>query len=279
MESLLSRAGALLLVLGVSGAAHAHALWSMPRPRDNRDGWKETAAGFAQPCGVARKPTQPVTAFMTGSTFQVRWTETVNHPGCFLIDFSPDDTQFTMLANVKHMATGMTPRPWQTMITLPPGVRCDSCTLRLRQVMLGSEAQACPPPGGIPADTTYYSCANVVIADTVPDGGAITAADASAMRDAGLPDRSAATPDAAGSGGGGGRAGSGGATGMGGMAPAGGGNGGGTSTEPPMTTAPPPTKHASGGCTVAVGGGPGAGVLLVVVAALLRRLRNQRAGV
>jgi MYXO-CTERM domain-containing protein len=200
----------------------------------------------------------------------------VNHPGCFLIDFSQDDTQFTMLANVKHMATGATPRPWQTMITLPAGVRCDSCTLRLRQVMLGSEAQACPPAGGIPADTTYYSCANVVIADTAPDGGAMMPVDASAPRDSGAPDKGAATPDASGAGGSGGGTGSGGAAGMGGMAPAAGGSGGGTSTEAPMTTAPAATKHGSGGgCSVATRGAPGAGVLLLMVAAAVRRRRRQ----
>ncbi len=203
----------------IPSAAFAHALFVSPKPRDNVDGWKEfRTKGFVQPCGVARKSGQPVTVLKTGSTVSLSWNETVNHPGCFLVDFSEDEKTFKELANFKHVnkpaITVAAPRPYMTSVTLPAGVKCDGCILRLRQVMLGTEAAVCPPPGGIDPNDLYYSCANIVISDNGPDGGAAP--------DPGRTDAAAVARDmgaGAGAGDTGGSAGVGGTTGTGGTNP------------------------------------------------------------
>ena len=109
----------------------------------------------------------------------LRFEETVNHPGCFLIDFSPaGEANWQELANVRHVDTLPNPsvagvaggttnnpaRQYMQAITMP-NVTCTDCTLRVRQVMMdlrGGEA-ACPP-SPIGNVQTYFSCANIVLA-------------------------------------------------------------------------------------------------------------------
>ena len=281
-------------------AAFAHALFVSPKPRDNVDGWKELGTrGFMHPCGAVRKAGQPVTLLKTGGTISVSWAETVNHPGCFLLDFSEDEKTFTLLANFKHRntpaITAAAPRPYMTSITLPADIKCDSCILRLRQVMLRSEAAACPPPGVIDPNDLYYSCANVVISDSGPG-------DAGASPDAGRADAAATGRDTQASGGSGGGVGAGGMTGAGGSVttpgtggatPSPGGQGGvmaspgrgGTTGTAPVVPDPGPAAEApgsskktkdSGGC--ALGGGTnGLGVLALGLLAAIGLGRRRRA--
>jgi len=153
-------------LLGPWSSARAHTNVTCPVSRDGRDDHKDSNGGA--PCGVARMSSQAVGHFAPGSSIAVQWKETVNHPGCFLVDFSAaGDANFQMLANVKHSTSGSTPRSYSTMVTLPTAP-CDSCTLRVRQVMLANDTTACPP-ATIPMDVTYYSCSNVVIADGASD--------------------------------------------------------------------------------------------------------------
>jgi hypothetical protein len=139
------------------GQSRGHALLTSPAPRDNRSDHKDPYG----PCGVAR--TTMSTSLQSGQALTVNFTETVDHPGCFLIDLSTDNDQtWRQLGNVAHSSTGTTPRMYSAQVTLPAGVSCDSCTLRLRQIMLGSDATPCPP-NPIPTGATYYSCADVKI--------------------------------------------------------------------------------------------------------------------
>jgi hypothetical protein len=81
----------IILCLGsvaVSGAAFAHALWTDPKPRDGKDGYKPGTTVFKLPCGVGRTATQPVTMWAAGKPRTVKFTETVPHEGCFLIEFA-----------------------------------------------------------------------------------------------------------------------------------------------------------------------------------------------
>jgi hypothetical protein len=165
-------AGCLLsALLALPAVSHGHARLVEPRPRDNSDLYKDPRG----PCGVMRNMNQPVTSYRPGQRIQVRFDETVNHPGCFLISFSAaNDQNFRLLLNVKHVGTPPqpvpgSPRPYTAMVDLPPGVTCDQCTLQLRQVMLANEALPCPPDP-IRSGDSYYSCANLKIESTADMG-------------------------------------------------------------------------------------------------------------
>ena len=220
VEALLGGVILLSSLLLADREASAHARLVDPKPRNNSTQYKnETMACGGQP---ARSAAQPLTMLNGGAKFMVRFEETVDHPGCFLIDFSATgDTNWQELANVKHVGTApdpsdQRPRAYMKEVTLP-SAPCTACTIRVRQVMMesrGGEAAPCPPMplGNTP---TYFSCANVVI-------------NASGGSDAGVD--GATGVDMGGAGGAGGSAGgSGGATGSGGSAGAGGAGGGGAS--------------------------------------------------
>jgi hypothetical protein len=200
----------LLYLLFLSGVfltlpshAGAHCLWTMPAARDQRDGYKPPPRdpGFVLPCGVARAASQPTTTLPTGAMQLVKWTETVYHPGCFLIEFAKSDTDpFSQLMVYKHPNTTTTPMPYETMVTLPDQA-CVGCILRVRQVMLGSNTEACPPANMQDLDTNlYYSCANITLEKRSAGGS-----DAAAPGDAGSGGGTGGSgaPNPAGNGGGG----------------------------------------------------------------------------
>lgn len=143
-------------------SSQAHALLVSPVPRDNSDLHKDPNG----PCGVAK--TNSPSVLTAGSTLTVDWKETVNHQGCFLFDLSTDgDKSWQLLANVKHVSTGSTPRPYTAQVQLPAGVTCTNCTFRMRQIMYGLDTDPCPP-ATIPSGATYYSCADVTLQGSTP---------------------------------------------------------------------------------------------------------------
>lgn len=259
------------LSLAVPSIASAHALLTAPKPRDNQDGYKDSTGGA--PCGIGRAASQPTTnpPLTAGASLNVTWNETVNHPGCFVIDFSAaNDTSFQVLATVPHKTTGSMPRMYNQMVTLP-SAPCTACTLRLRQIMLNSEpaAGACPP-ATIPTGATYYSCANVVLSGGGggtggAGGGAGSAGTGGRMGNGG----SGGTPPSGGASGAGGRSSGSGGTPTGGASAGSGGVGtGGASTSSGGATTPGSggAVGSSGGATtpgtggaVASGGAPGSG--------------------
>lgn len=257
---------ACALVAGVESVAFAHARLDAPPARDNRDGYKDDTGGA--PCGIGRTATQPSTTLAAGATVEVKWTETVNHPGCFLIDFATSgDANFQLLANVKHAATGGTPRLWTKSVTLP-STPCTGCTLRLRQIMLGNETAACPP-ATIARNASYYACANVTLTGGGGgDAGVLPPADAGAGTDgrtgSGGGTGSGGTSGSGGSGSGGssasgGSSSTGGSNGSGGASASGGSTGTGGSPATGGSTGSGGTS-ASGGATASTGGsGPGSG--------------------
>lgn len=161
--------GALLLCGSVgtyTGRADAHSLLDQPAPRDHQDGYKDGSA-----CGVGFDAAQPLTHYMPGQSIQVQWLETVDHPGCFLVELSAGgDQDFQILARKSHGSppppegvTSAEPRHWSLGVTLP-GAACSGCTLRLRQLMLDDNvsADACTAVGA-PPGSTYTTCANITI--------------------------------------------------------------------------------------------------------------------
>jgi MYXO-CTERM domain-containing protein len=278
---------ALAFMTGAYGTAQAHTLWMMPAPRDNMDGYKPTrTAGFVQPCGVVRRPTQPITNLTAGAMQMVTWKETTPHPGCFLIEFAMSDAgPFQRLTVEPHPADITPNRNYMKMIQLP-NMECTGCILRIRQYMVNSNP--CPPVNlNDNSGDLYYSCANINLRAGGGDGGA----PADAGRDAGGADTRSGT---GGTGGGGGGGGAGGGTGGGGGAGGSGGGsggtpgyggssgGGGTSTGGTSGsgtggegggTTPPPRRRETGGCAVG-GTGSGGGLLLILALALVRRRRR-----
>jgi MYXO-CTERM domain-containing protein len=267
---------------GVTADAGAHTRMDMPKARDMQDGYKPTRSpGFVLPCGIARSASQPINTLTAGSTIGMKWTETVYHPGCFIIDFAKNDTGpstvFQRLQIEPHAAGSDTPKLYQVSVKLP-AEPCTNCVLRVRQYMVGSNP--CPPTNLKDNDANlYYSCANVVLET---GGGGMDASAGDAARDASnAADVAGPTGGTAGGSGGamagsggatagsGGAFGSGGAPGSGGAALGSGGSGSGTGGKPVESS-------ASGGC--AVGAGPASGVpllsALLGLGLLLRRRRR-----
>ena len=158
------------LVCGLAGTytgrADAHSLLDQPAPRDRQDGYKDGSA-----CGVGFDAAQPVTHYVPGQTIQVQWLETVDHPGCFLVELSAGgDQDFQVVGRKSHSnppppqsATSAEPRHWSLDVTLPAAA-CSGCTLRLRQRMLDEDvsADACSDVGAKP-NSTYTTCANITV--------------------------------------------------------------------------------------------------------------------
>src|SRR5262245_54114803 len=165
------------IVAAVASTAHGHARLKSPPPRDNQDGYKDpprTPPGTGAPCDISEAASQPHTTLTPGAAMTVTWEETVTHPGCFVIDFSPaNDANFQVIGRKSHAnaptpnPTAQNPRQWSLGVTLPT-TPCAKCTLRLRQLMLTTDvpesslSTGCPP-ATIPAGSTYYSCANIVL--------------------------------------------------------------------------------------------------------------------
>jgi hypothetical protein len=173
----------LSLALQLAGRrVEAHALLNNPMPRDQQDGYKDppmTPPGTGAPCGISEASSQPHNTLTAGAPITVTWSETINHPGCFVIDFSAaNDQSFQILGVKSHMnppaptsPTKAKPRMWSLDVTLP-STPCPKCTLRLRQLMLTSDVTAdkCPP-ASIPNGSTYYSCSNVALTATSTGAG------------------------------------------------------------------------------------------------------------
>jgi MYXO-CTERM domain-containing protein len=295
--------GVLTLSLAAS-TAEAHILLADPKPRDNNDAHKNDA----MPC-PKRTAAQTVTmmdskgtAYQGGATITVKFNETTNHPGCFGVDISPGgDTGWVMLGTLKHSTMpAKTPRPYETTVTLPAGMNCTDCTLRVRQFMLDKDPAVCPPPTITPG-TTYFQCANVVVkagsGGGMPDGGAAGGSGGGgATGGSGGSTASGGSGGASGGSGGGDTGGSGGsadtggsggsvATGGSGGSTATGGKSGGTGGSTPVDTGGEGgdedtggkgggSKRDSGGCNVG-GGGPTGGLLLLAALALFSRRRRR----
>ncbi len=113
------------------------------------------------PCGNVAKGT-PVATFNAGQVITLQWEETINHPGYYEFSISSDgDQTFTMLTTVKDNQNNVNdlPHRYQVNLTLPAGLECTNCTLRMVQQM--TENPANPQP--------YFSCADIEIANIGTD--------------------------------------------------------------------------------------------------------------
>jgi len=149
--------------------ASAHIRMTNPPPRTDADNMKTA------PCGTQAKGDAPQMVYTAGQQIKVDLLETIDHTGCYQIAIAADDASpFTVLAQKADAAdviqAGGSPR--DLTATLPADFTCESCTLQLRQIMLGG---ACADDQGIDAEparsNTYFSCADVKITAAAVDAG------------------------------------------------------------------------------------------------------------
>jgi hypothetical protein len=111
------------------------------------------------PCGGIARTTTPK-VLQAGSTVNVDWEETINHPGYYEFYFSPaNDANFTLIKTVPDDQNGTNdlPHEFHNTVTLP-NTPCDACTLQMIQVMTENPA----------APTYYYSCADIQLTTQTP---------------------------------------------------------------------------------------------------------------
>ena len=115
-------------------------------PRSNSPGLK------TGPCGGVQRSQNP-TILLRGSSLEVQWEETINHPGRFEFYFSPGgDQNFVLLQTVPDTQNDNNDLPHQYTTTLQlPDMECSDCTIQMIQVM--TENPAMP--------SNYYSCADI----------------------------------------------------------------------------------------------------------------------
>lgn len=168
---------ALALVACAIGVAPAVAHIELDEPlvrHDNGDNGDSASGEINKsgPCGRGGasdvRNEGRVTTLAAGSSFTVRWRETIGHTGRMRIAFSADgDTQADFDANVLvdiadpsgsegNIGDG---RHWESTITLPRPP-CENCTLQVIQAMTGNTTAdvGTPSPGN-----TYFQCADLTL--------------------------------------------------------------------------------------------------------------------
>ena len=158
--------------LGAPRVAAAHSLLVNPPPLTSDDNAKSGPCGCYFGAGpedstddatASKCPAgYPTTQLVAGSQLKVSWKETVNHDGMFRLAFAPTPVDGVVKADLD--ATVLYEKPDTNSVAgniitatiTVPSAPCASCTLQLRQLMMGS------------AKPYYWSCAAIKI---VPAGG------------------------------------------------------------------------------------------------------------
>jgi hypothetical protein len=143
----------LLTLLSSQSVAHIAAT----QPAGGRDGPTDDDQKFSRadpnnpaqvdnpsPCGPSTTANNPRLAYQPGQQVTFNFTETINHPGRFVVQFSPANLQgFWAAAN--QLGTLNDPNlvvgsPLSITVTLP-NTPCETCALRLLQVMTDQPGQ------------------------------------------------------------------------------------------------------------------------------------------
>ncbi len=144
-----------MLIVAVALSLSSHVLLDEPARR--YDDMKQGPCGRG---GGEDGRTERVTRYAPGETITMRWIETIDHEGTWVVAFDDDGAdEADFEANI--IATFTDPEnisglPWQEQVTLPD-VECTNCTLRLLQIMTTS-------PNPRPSDL-YFQCADIVLGD------------------------------------------------------------------------------------------------------------------
>ncbi len=152
-------------VLLVPAVAQAHIQLTNPAPR--------TLMQKARHCGQTTPARGTPTVLAPGAMLEVRWNETINHPGHYRISFDTDGEDFVFPPTANGTTMGMPNvlidlivdrattagnNSYTQMIQLPD-VTCENCTLQLIQVMTDK------PPYTTDAlsDDLYFQCADIAL--------------------------------------------------------------------------------------------------------------------
>lgn len=181
---------ASLALLAAPAVATAHIQLSSPAPRSLEQ--KQQHCG---PAGSTRGPN--VNVYAPGQMIEVRWLETINHPGYYRISFDVDGQDFTippapnnttastnvLVDLIADRATTMANNTYTQMVQLP-NVTCENCTLQLIQLMTDK------PPYTTDAlsDDIYFQCADIALRAPGGDAGpdAAVSIDAAVGPDGGI---------------------------------------------------------------------------------------------
>ncbi len=159
----------IAVVMAAPATAMAHAYVMQPPSRDVGIANLDQRAHKTGPCGGSPRVGVP-TQYTPGQPAQIKWEETIGHTGCYQIVFSAaDDKNWITLKQINDPA-GKTNGPQTTNVTIP-NVRCESCTIAVRQLMLeGSGNTTCAPDAAPPPGDTYFSCADVRVGEFADAG-------------------------------------------------------------------------------------------------------------
>lgn len=128
---------------------------SSPAPRVDNDGLK------SGPCGPGSTRTDTPMIVAPGSTLNVQWLETIDHPGYYRLALSMSGDQGfddnVLQDQIPDEVCSATPCNYSIDVTLPD-VECLDCTLQLIQFM-----------GTGPTYSPYFSCADLMITNDPPD--------------------------------------------------------------------------------------------------------------
>jgi len=147
----------ILILFAIPCLSWGHARLVSPTPRTSDSGLKTA------PCGNRPRTANP-TVLTAGSQLIVRWTETQDHVGRYIIAFSAANDQNFLnpplgtVIDAQNVGGGSVNHSYSTTVTVPT-TPCENCTLRLIQSM--EENPASP--------SLYYSCADIrIVAATTP---------------------------------------------------------------------------------------------------------------
>lgn len=172
--------GAALVGAPTIASAHIQLVYPPPRTLELKRG----------PCGAVNSTRGAnVIVLEPGASIDVRWTETINHPGHYRISFDLDGQDFVVPPTATGSTEGMTnvlvdlipdqtaPMAAYTRSITLPDMTCENCTLQVIQLMTDK------PPYTTDAlsDDIYYQCADIALrrpADHDADVDAPTGPDA-----------------------------------------------------------------------------------------------------
>jgi hypothetical protein len=134
------------------------------------------------PCGRMNDSrttdTSRITVLQPGATIEVRWNETIGHPGFYRISFDDDGQDAFVAPTTRAMVDTMAPydlpilldniadvgntgmNTYSAMVTLP-NMQCERCTLQLIQVMVASNTMMWTATGADP--DIYFTCADIAL--------------------------------------------------------------------------------------------------------------------
>ncbi len=164
----------VVAALTVPTVASAHIALQDPPPR--------TTMQKARHCGDSTVPRSAnPKVLVPGSTYTVKWLETVDHTGHFRISFDNDGNEFFIPPNATATTVGMDPtvlidlipdvqgnlpatgRAYSQTITLP-NIECTNCTLQVIQLMTDKP----PYTTAATSDDIYFQCADIVLSNAAP---------------------------------------------------------------------------------------------------------------